>query len=229
MTYIITILVMAGIFYLYSKKEAQRKKSNALIENNEKPSWLEVETDETVIIAGKKSSSLNWIEWSFFMALFFSLFFIVDGIIGRVKEIAIIGFVLLIPALYLGLLYSSFSKTEIFVTSHRIYGAARFGKRVNLPIDSITAVGTSVCHGIDVSTPSGYIRFKFIENNIAVQSAVSKLLNNRQSKAAAPATQNIINTPVSDADELKKFKELLDSGIITQEEFDEKKKQLLGL
>lgn len=33
----------------------------------------------------------------------------------------------------------------------------------------------------------------------------------------------------SSADELKKFKELLDSGIITQEEFDAKKKQLLGL
>lgn len=31
------------------------------------------------------------------------------------------------------------------------------------------------------------------------------------------------------ADELKQFKELLDSGIITQEEFDTKKKQLLGL
>jgi hypothetical protein len=34
---------------------------------------------------------------------------------------------------------------------------------------------------------------------------------------------------VSTADELKKFKDLLDSGVITQEEFDEKKKQLLGL
>ena len=31
------------------------------------------------------------------------------------------------------------------------------------------------------------------------------------------------------ADELKKFRELLDSGIITQEEFDAKKKELLGL
>ncbi len=38
---------------------------------------------------------------------------------------------------------------------------------------------------------------------------------------AAPAT--------SAADELKKFKELLDMGIITQEEFDAKKKQLLGM
>ena len=35
--------------------------------------------------------------------------------------------------------------------------------------------------------------------------------------------------PTSSAEELKKFKELLDSGIITQEEFDAKKKQLLGL
>ena len=36
-------------------------------------------------------------------------------------------------------------------------------------------------------------------------------------------------TTSSPADELKKFKELLDLGIITQEEFDAKKKQLLGL
>lgn len=34
---------------------------------------------------------------------------------------------------------------------------------------------------------------------------------------------------VSVADEIKKFKELLDMGAITQEEFDTKKKQLLGL
>ena len=34
---------------------------------------------------------------------------------------------------------------------------------------------------------------------------------------------------VSAADELRKFKELLDSGVISQEEFDAKKKQLLGL
>lgn len=36
-------------------------------------------------------------------------------------------------------------------------------------------------------------------------------------------------TNYSSADEIKKFKELLDNGIITQEEFDAKKKQLLGL
>ena len=37
------------------------------------------------------------------------------------------------------------------------------------------------------------------------------------------------NSNISAADEIKKFKELLDSGVISQEEFDVKKKQLLGL
>ncbi len=37
------------------------------------------------------------------------------------------------------------------------------------------------------------------------------------------------NSTVSAADELKKYKELLDSGVISREEFDAKKKQLLGL
>ena len=48
--------------------------------------------------------------------------------------------------------------------------------------------------------------------------------------------QNLASKPqtapaaaASAADELKKFKELLDMGVISQEEFDEKKKQLLGL
>lgn len=41
--------------------------------------------------------------------------------------------------------------------------------------------------------------------------------------------KNNPTTAISPAEELKKFKELLDSGIITQEEFDAKKKELLGL
>ena len=43
--------------------------------------------------------------------------------------------------------------------------------------------------------------------------------------------QQVINNiqETSNADELKKYKDLLDSGVITQEEFEAKKKQLLGL
>jgi len=52
-----------------------------------------------------------------------------------------------------------------------------------------------------------------------------KIEMNKQSKNQ-PST--VINQ-VSNAEELKKYKELLDSGVINQEEFDAKKKQLLGL
>ncbi len=45
----------------------------------------------------------------------------------------------------------------------------------------------------------------------------------KATQGSAPASA------VSAADELKKFKDLLDMGVITQEEFDAKKKQLLGL
>ena len=41
--------------------------------------------------------------------------------------------------------------------------------------------------------------------------------------------QGTVVQQVSAADELKKFKELLDMGVITQEEFNAKKKQLLGM
>lgn len=45
---------------------------------------------------------------------------------------------------------------------------------------------------------------------------------------AAPSTAAAPATP-SAADEIMKFKQLLDAGVITQDEFDSKKKQLLGL
>ena len=47
-------------------------------------------------------------------------------------------------------------------------------------------------------------------------------------KTAGDRPSTIVNA-ISPAEELKKMKELLDLGIISQEEFDAKKKQLLGL
>ncbi len=125
-------------------------------------------------------------------------------------------------------LYLWLSSYQLIVTDKRVYGKAAFGKRVDLPIDSISAVGTSFLKGIDVGTSSGRIKFKLIKNQEDIHSVMSKLLMERQQKETKnTAVENTIST--SNADELKKFKELLDSGVITQEEFDEKKKQLLGL
>lgn len=49
-------------------------------------------------------------------------------------------------------------------------------------------------------------------------------------EAVQSVNRTVVQQPQnSDADSLKMYKELLDSGAITQEEFDEKKKQILGL
>ena len=140
---------------------------------------------------------------------------------------------LLIPivfAILAFLIYRIYSKVELTVTDKRVYGVAKFGKRVDLPFDSISAVGTSAMKGIAVTTASGAIKFKFIKNRVAIHSAISKILVERQGKAKPVTTTTIKQeVPQSNADELKKYKELLDSGVISQEEFDAKKQQLLGL
>lgn len=54
-------------------------------------------------------------------------------------------------------------------------------------------------------------------------------LSKEEFESEKSAISNTSHSNISTADELKKFKELLDMGVITQEEFDAKKKQLLGL
>lgn len=116
------------------------------------------------------------------------------------------------------------------VTNRRVYGTAKWGKRVDLPLDMISAVATAKLGGIAVSTSSGAIRFLGIGNNLAIHETISKLLLERQEKASVASEQKpTVVASQSNAEELKKFKDLLDSGVITQEEFDAKKKQLLGL
>ena len=53
-------------------------------------------------------------------------------------------------------------------------------------------------------------------------------VNKAREELTKPQPQ-VINHQVSSADEILKFKTLLDQGIINQEEFDKKKKELLGL
>ena len=119
-----------------------------------------------------------------------------------------------------------------------------FGKRVDLPIDSVSAIAMSAFKGIAVATSSGKIKFGFIKNRDEIHKAISNLLIERQNSSNKevakagyqPVPNSFSNIPAvavngisNGTEEIKKYKELLDSGIITQEEFDAKKKQLLGL
>lgn len=127
------------------------------------------------------------------------------------------------------IIYFCISKVDIVITNNRVYGKAIFGKRVDLPMDTISAVGTSFLKGIDVGTSAGKIHFKGISNNIEIHAEISKLLNNRQDNKKVNNQEPVKVNSVSTTEELKQYKELLDSGVITQEEFEKKKKQLLEL
>lgn len=64
---------------------------------------------------------------------------------------------------------------------------------------------------------------------IAYEKGLFSSINSQKNNTPQP-TNNSVPHPVSDpTDEIKKYKELYDSGTITEEEFNAKKKQILGL
>jgi hypothetical protein len=80
---------------------------------------------------------------------------------------------------------------------------------------------------IAVATSSGITQFALIGNYAEIGNVLSKKINERQESTTNDLKS--ISPQSSSMDDIIKLKTMLDSGIITQEEFDAKKKQLLGL
>lgn len=191
--------------------------------------------DEKVIIKSETSGSkAGTLIAGFAIAYFLGV--ITQAIVetGRLvffPEDAIVFLICFLPFLVIYLIFFfMINSCELVVTDKRVYGKAAFGKRVDLPIDSVSAVATGLFSSVAVTTSSGGIKFYLLGNKDEIHEAISTLIVKRQDKSETVATTTIKQEmPQSAADELKKFKELADSGVITQEEFEAKKKQLLGL
>ena len=113
---------------------------------------------------------------------------------------------------------------SVTVTNYRVCGKT-FTKKVDLPLSQISAISRTGISGIEISTSSGIIRFDSIRNADKVYQVLTNLLYRS-------STEKAVSIPVlqsTDADEIAKYKILLDNGAITQEEYETKKKQLLGL
>lgn len=111
----------------------------------------------------------------------------------------------------------------------------------SIPIKRITA--------IQIKQPrltAGYIQFAYSgsseskggvldaarDENTITFSSKKELAQAKELKALIESLRNESSertTTSSDADDILRFKELLDAGAITEEEFDEKKKQILGV
>lgn len=92
------------------------------------------------------------------------------------------------------------------------------GLALNAKITIKTLVGETVFPSTKVQAPS-------------IHSELNQILYEYKSNSAQANIPQVVQAPSvpTAADEIRQFKELLDDGIITQEEFDAKKKELLGL
>ena len=116
--------------------------------------------------------------------------------------------------------------TVLIVTEDGVSGRAIFGKQVNIPMDSLSAVGKlSLWGGVAVCSSGGTVRFLLLKNANEIFEEVERLLRKRNHKEITADNKS----SGSSIDDLKKYKDLFDSGIITAEEFEVKKKQILGL
>ena len=115
----------------------------------------------------------------------------------------------------------------LVVSEDAVSGITVFKKRVDLPISQIAAIGSGRFGRVSISTASGIISFYCLTNQQQMFECISNLIKKRQNQTSL---SNVCSpTSSSSLDDLQKLKSLLDQGIISPEEFESKKKQILDL
>ncbi len=97
-----------------------------------------------------------------------------------------------------------------------------------IPVGEINSVN---CRGNGMT--GGHLEIHTITKTydilISYKKEIMQKIQNTFEQAKSNTNTNVSQSVFSSADEIVKFKHLLEQGIITQEEFDKKKQQLLGL
>ncbi|KAF0413717.1 hypothetical protein GBO77_07240 [Pediococcus acidilactici] len=120
-------------------------------------------------------------------------------------------------------------KRILFIDKGLLYGI----KSTEIPLDMVN--GVSYSKGLllgKISITNGAITTLIEQvNKDTAPIMVSKIKDSAERyKASLLSNSNTTAEPTLDGpDKIRKYKSLLDDGIITQEEFDMKKKQILGL
>ncbi len=123
-------------------------------------------------------------EWNEVKSEYYSLL----GTAHRLKSLSHFCVFLLCVSILLLLFYFYSSKMQIIVTDKRVFGKAAFGKRVDLPLDKISAVVQSMFHGLTITTSGGKVTFVGIKERDEVHKVIIDLLMERYNRPA-PATQ----------------------------------------
>ena len=160
----------------------------------------------------------GWIKYDdSFIDFFFGEFFNFSCFYGYILIVGIIAAVVGI------IMKTNTEKCEITVTNEAISGKLPHGKDVNIPLNHITAINRSSFNGISITSIGSVNNFYCFENREEVINAISCLLTKLQQDNAQLAQSG------SATDRLERLKSLLDAGVLTQDEFDTKKRQILNL
>ena len=189
--------------------------------------------EEKVIIEGKPflNRKLSYNCWLVSLILFSVSFLLYcnSTVFSKFGDllfnVIVITFCACIIFLVVYLLFGCFS---ICVTNKRVYGTSVYGRRVDLPLDSISAIGRVWFSGISISTSSGFIKFGSMKNYDELYKVIGDLLIERQDNKDKKDTK-VVQEKEDVTEEIRKYKALLDDEIITKKEFEEKKKELLIL
>ncbi|WP_225228766.1 SHOCT domain-containing protein [Bacillus sp. PS06] len=121
---------------------------------------------------------------------------------------------------------------QIYVTDkriivHKIEGIFK-NEKVEIPLSSVSSINTTVkglgaSIAIVASNNKASVEKLHIHIAQELKSLIDSLLHSSSNQTAS------INTSVDVADQIKKLADLRDGGILTEEEFNAKKKQLLGI
>lgn len=120
------------------------------------------------------------------------------------------------------------NKRVLMMDKGMIYGL----KLVDIPLDRINSISHTkglILGKISITDGATTRTIENVSNNTVsfFADTVNKEIEIYKQSKNNPVTQVVNN--ISPADELIKYKQLLDMGVLTQEEFDAKKKELLGL
>ena len=161
---------------------------------------------------------------------FFLVAPIIEGGFGEVFDVIGQGyfvFIIVFVVFAIAAAAAYFMEYQLYATETSVIGKTLLGKRVDLPISHISAIGMGWGNRITITSSSGHVTFFGVLNQQEFNEKLTSLIRAKESKKTESAT--MITQSTSNAEELAKFKKLFDDGIITQEEFDAKKKELLGL
>ena len=123
----------------------------------------------------------------------------------------------------LNLYYLIDRKTEIVIKNELLICKRNNGKSIQALLENINSVETTRLKGLSLIGNGFKYKIILVENNEVLREEIMKLLS-KISKVEHKKEDNYDSMK-----ELKKYKKLLDDGIITEEEFDKKKKELLNL